>query len=40
MKPRSVILTSGTLTPMDSFEKELQVNFKYKLENKHVIDMD
>jgi Rad3-related DNA helicase len=23
LKPRSVILTSGTLTPMDSFEKEL-----------------
>jgi len=25
---------------MDSFEKELQTVFKFKLENKHVIDMD
>ena len=40
LKPRSVILTSGTLTPMESFEKELQVRFKNKLENKHVVDMD
>jgi Fanconi anemia group J protein len=35
-----MILTSGTLTPIDSFEKELQVPFKYKLEAKHVVDMD
>ena len=40
LNPRSIILTSGTLTPMDSFEKELQTTFKIKLENKHVVDMD
>jgi Rad3-related DNA helicase len=40
LKPRSVILTSGTLAPIDSFEKELQTPFKYKLEAKHVIDLD
>jgi Rad3-related DNA helicase len=40
LKPRSVIMTSGTLTPMESFEKELQCHFKLKLENRHVIDMD
>ena len=40
LEPRSCILTSGTLTPMDAFERELQVSFKYKLENQHVIDMD
>lgn len=40
LNPRSVVLTSGTLTPMDAFEKELQTIFKFKLENKHVIDMD
>ena len=25
---------------MESFEKELQCHFKFKLENRHVIDMD
>uniref|UniRef100_A0A1B6D3M4 Helicase ATP-binding domain-containing protein n=1 Tax=Clastoptera arizonana TaxID=38151 RepID=A0A1B6D3M4_9HEMI len=35
---RSIILSSGTLSPMDSFEKELGMNFNYKLEAKHVVD--
>ena len=35
--PRSIILTSGTLAPMDSFSAELQVEFKHQLENPHVI---
>lgn len=26
-KPRSIILTSGTLSPMDSFSEELRTNF-------------
>jgi regulator of telomere elongation helicase 1 len=34
----SVIITSGTLSPIESMETELKCNFKVKLENKHVID--
>lgn len=32
------ILTSGTLSPFSALEAELKVNFKYKLENNHVVD--
>ncbi|KAG0216106.1 Fanconi anemia group J protein [Mortierella sp. GBA30] len=35
---RSVILTSGTLSPMDSFASELQTTFPVRLEADHVID--
>ncbi|KAI8346303.1 helicase C-terminal domain-containing protein [Mortierella sp. GBAus27b] len=35
---RSVILTSGTLSPMDSFTSELQTTFKIQLEADHVVD--
>ena len=35
---RSVILTSGTLSPLDSFAAELQIPFHHILENPHVID--
>ena len=34
----SIIITSGTLAPIDSMESELKYNFNYKLENTHVID--
>jgi len=34
---RSMILTSGTLSPMDSFATLLKVQFPIRLENKHVI---
>ena len=34
----SIIITSGTLAPIDSMESELMHNFDYKLENTHVID--
>lgn len=40
LKPRSVILTSGTLSPLSAFEAELQMEFKYKLENPHVISVE
>nr|GEZ81123.1 putative zinc finger, CCHC-type [Tanacetum cinerariifolium] len=33
----SIILTSGTLSPMDSFAEELKLNFPVRLENPHVI---
>ncbi|KAJ8452039.1 hypothetical protein Cgig2_016620 [Carnegiea gigantea] len=33
----SVILTSGTLSPMDSFAYELKLEFPVRLENPHVI---
>ena len=35
----STIITSGTLSPIESLESELKVEFKIKLENSHVIDM-
>ena len=38
MGPRSIILTSGTLSPMESLVAELSVPFKVQLINKHVID--
>jgi regulator of telomere elongation helicase 1 len=33
----SIIITSGTLSPIDSMESELKQNFDTKLENNHVI---
>ncbi|XP_015071243.1 regulator of telomere elongation helicase 1 homolog isoform X2 [Solanum pennellii] len=33
----SIILTSGTLSPMDSFADELKLDFPVRLENPHVI---
>ncbi|KAI9915934.1 hypothetical protein PsorP6_007544 [Peronosclerospora sorghi] len=36
---RSVILTSGTLSPMDSFAGELGVDFPIRLETNHVVNM-
>ena len=38
MHVRSVLLTSGTLAPLDSFAHELQLPFRISLENPHVID--
>ncbi|CAD8209823.1 unnamed protein product [Paramecium octaurelia] len=35
----SIILTSGTLSPMESWQSELQMEFKVQLSNKHVIDI-
>ena len=37
LKPRNIILTSGTLSPMDSFQQELLLEFPIRIENKHVI---
>ncbi|KAF1326665.1 Fanconi anemia group j, partial [Globisporangium splendens] len=36
---RSVILTSGTLSPMDSFAGELGTDFPIRLEANHVVNM-
>ncbi|XP_057969056.1 regulator of telomere elongation helicase 1 homolog isoform X2 [Malania oleifera] len=33
----SIILTSGTLSPMDSFAQELKLKFPIRLENPHVV---
>ncbi|CAL5360852.1 unnamed protein product [Camellia sinensis] len=33
----SIILTSGTLSPMDSFAQEFKLEFPVRLENPHVI---
>ncbi|KDD73124.1 DEAD2 domain-containing protein, partial [Helicosporidium sp. ATCC 50920] len=35
---RSVLLTSGTLSPLGSFAAELGLPFRHRLENPHVID--
>lgn len=37
LKPRSIILTSGTLSPLTSFQAELQIPFEQRIENLHVI---
>ena len=37
-KPKSIILTSGTLTPFDSYESELETKFDVKYVGKHIID--
>lgn len=36
--PKSLILTSGTLSPLNGLESELKCRFPIKLENDHVID--
>ena len=36
----SVVLTSGTLSPMDSFKSELGAEFQNVLETPHVVNMD
>ncbi|KAL9980948.1 hypothetical protein ACROYT_G009592 [Oculina patagonica] len=35
---RSVVLTSGTLSPLASFRAEMQISFPIQLENPHVIE--
>ena len=37
-QPKSILLTSGTLAPLKSFENELMTNFPIKLLNNHVIN--
>jgi regulator of telomere elongation helicase 1 len=37
MGARNIILTSGTLSPLDSFSIELGIPFDVKLQNDHVI---
>ncbi|KAG7014088.1 Regulator of telomere elongation helicase 1, partial [Cucurbita argyrosperma subsp. argyrosperma] len=37
MEVGSIILTSGTLSPLDSFAQELKLDFPVRLENPHVI---
>lgn len=37
LKIRCVLLTSGTLSPLESFAHELQLDFPLSLENPHVI---
>ena len=35
---RAVVLTSGTLSPMDVMASELSINFAHRLESLHIID--
>ncbi|XP_062282424.1 regulator of telomere elongation helicase 1 [Scomber scombrus] len=37
---RSIILTSGTLSPLSSFTSEMRIKFPVCLENSHVIERD
>jgi regulator of telomere elongation helicase 1 len=34
---RSIILTSGTLSPLAAFQEEIGIPFPVQLENKHII---
>lgn len=38
LQVRSILLTSGTLSPLNSFAHELSIPFPVQLENPHVID--
>ncbi|KAJ5078619.1 regulator of telomere elongation helicase 1 [Anaeramoeba ignava] len=38
-KPRTIVLTSGTLSPLESFEIEFKIPFQIQLEGEHVIDI-
>lgn len=35
---RSIIMCSGTLSPLDSFREDMKLPFPIQLENPHVID--
>lgn len=35
---RSIIMTSGTLSPMDAFREDMKLPFPVQLENPHVIE--
>lgn len=37
MAVKTIILTSGTLSPMDSFKEDMRIKFAIQLENPHVI---
>ena len=38
MGVRSILLTSGTLSPLGGFAQELQLPFPVQLENPHVVE--
>ncbi len=38
LKVRCILLTSGTLAPLDSFAQELSLDFPVTLENPHVVN--
>lgn len=40
MQVRSIIVTSGTLSPLSSFANELRLPFEVQVENPHVIAPD
>ena len=40
LKVRSIIMTSGTLSPLDAFARQLTVPFPIHLENPHVVGHD
>jgi Fanconi anemia group J protein len=39
-KARSIVLTSGTLSPMDSFRSELATHFAYQAECDHIVNAE
>jgi Rad3-related DNA helicase len=40
MKPKTIILTSGTLSPMEDLETDIEIEFPIKIQNNHVIAPD
>ena len=39
LNPLSIIITSGTLSPLKNFKTEIGINFFYSLKNDHVVDI-
>lgn len=37
MNPKTIILTSGTLSPMEDLETDIGIEFPIKIQNNHVI---
>lgn len=40
LRPRSILVTSGTLSPLESYAMELDIPFPNRLENPHIIKDD
>ena len=40
LQPYTILLTSGTLTPISGIEQELNIRFPIQLENKHIISKE
>ena len=37
---RNIVLTSGSLEPIENLEKNINIPFNFKLNNDHIIDIN